>query len=190
MTLGQFDLCAAALIKIGARPPASLTDGSAEAEVAARLYGLVRDGLLSAHPWTFATAQVRLNPLGLPPVADFRHAFALPVDHLKTLALAGAGGGRSVVYRINGRQLHADVAPVVLTHVFRPNEADCPAFFDRLLVAALAAEFCLPLTESAARADLLADHARELFREARRLDGQQDTPSALDDFSLIRARLG
>jgi hypothetical protein len=44
---------------------------------------------------------------------------------------------------------------VTLTYVFRAEEAAFPAFFAAALVARLAAEFCLPLTESASRAEML-----------------------------------
>jgi hypothetical protein len=57
-------------------------------------------------------------------------------------------------------------------------------------VARLAAEFCLPLTENTSRADLLNRTAEQELMRAKRVDAQQDTPNALQDFSLINAREG
>ena len=64
MALSALALCARALLKIGAQPIASLDEGTAEAEVAANLYPGLRDALLAAHPWSFATGQATLPRAG------------------------------------------------------------------------------------------------------------------------------
>ena len=56
MSLTALALCSRALLRLGAQPIASLTEGTPEAEVAANLYPGIRDALLSAHPWSFASA--------------------------------------------------------------------------------------------------------------------------------------
>ena len=78
MALTALILCSRALLKLGAQTIASFDEGTAEAEVAANLYPAVRDALLSAHPWSFATGQAALVRLDATPAADFRHAFQLP----------------------------------------------------------------------------------------------------------------
>ena len=182
MALSALALCSRALLKIGAQPIASLEEGTAEAEVAANLYASVRDAALSAHPWSFATGQASLPRLAAQPHADYAHAFQLPAGFLRALS---AG---DIAYRIQEDKLHSDAVQVVLTYVFRPDEADFPPFFASALVARLAAEFCIPLTESASRAELLFRLADREMREARLVDSQQDTPRALADFPLISAR--
>lgn len=181
-------LCSAALVKLGARPVASLAADTAEAVVASHLYPLVRDALLSAHPWTFATAQIRPTRLTTVPEADFAHAFALPEDFLKALSVGTAGRGRNAVYRLAGGVLQTDLDAIILTYVFRADEAAFPPFFAHALVAQLAAEFCLPLTENTSRADALSRQAQLALRDARRIDSQQDSPAAIEDFSLIGVR--
>jgi hypothetical protein len=174
MALSALALCSRALLKIGAQPIASLEEGTAEAEVAANLYPSVRDAALSAHPWSFATGQASLPRLAAQPHADYAHAFQLPAGFLRALS---AG---DIAYRIHEDKLH--------TYVFRPDEADFPPFFASALVARLAAEFCIPLTESGSRAELLFRLADREMREARLVDSQQDTPRALAHFPLISAR--
>jgi hypothetical protein len=66
---------------------------------------------------------------------------------------------------------------------------DFPAFFVSALVARLAAEFCLPLTENSNRAERLARLADDELRLARLVDSQQSTPGKVEDFTLIEARL-
>ncbi len=188
MALSEIALCARALIKLGAKPIAGFDDGTAEAEVAGALYGPVRDGLLSAHPWGFATQQTSLAQLADPPTADYAHAFALPADFLRALSAGQGARGRGLAYRIAGGRLHCNAPTVVLTYLGRPAEPDFPPFLDLALIARLAAEFCLPLTESGSRADLLARVAEDELRRARTIDSQQDTPQRLEDFTLIEVR--
>jgi hypothetical protein len=188
MALSALALCSRALIRIGARPVASLDEGTAEAEVAANLYPGIRDALLSAHPWSFATGQTTLPRLAAVPVADFAYAFQLPPDFLRALSAGGEGAGRGVPYRIAEDRLHANSARITLTYIFRPEEGAFPAFFAAALVARLAAEFCIPVTESASRADLLFRLAEGELRAARLADSQQHTTAALAGFPLIAAR--
>jgi hypothetical protein len=188
MALSSIELCSSALIKLGADGISSFEDGSAEARVAARLYPIARDALLCAHPWSFATAHAKLARLAVEPATDFAFAYQLPTD--KALSAGDEVRGRGSVYRIVSRQLHSDAEEVVLRYLFRASEGDFPAFFVSALVARLAAEFCLPLTENSTRAERLARLAEDELRLARLVDSQQSTPARVEDFTLIEARLG
>lgn len=188
MALTALALCSRALLRLGAQPVASLDEGTAEAEVAANLYAPVRDALLSAHPWSFATGQASLPRLAAVPQADAAYAFQLPPGFLRALSAGSAGRGRGMPYRIHEDRLHADAAAVTLTYIFRPDESGFPPFFAQALVARLAAEFCLPLTESASRAEMLFRLAENELRGARLIDSQQDTPRAIEDFPLVSVR--
>ena len=188
MSLTAIGLCNRALVKLGAAPIGGFDDGTAEAEAAGALYEATRDALLSAHPWSFATAQATLARLAAPPPADYSHAFALPADFLVALSAGSPGTGRGLVYRIAGQSLQAGSEAVVLTYLARPDESEFPPFFAAALAARLAAEFCLPLTESATRSTALYQLADQEFRRARLIDGQQDTRSGFETYSLIEAR--
>lgn len=189
MALSSIELSSSALIKLGAEDISSFEDGSAEARVAARLYPIVRDALLCAHPWSFATTQTELARLSAEPVTDFQYAFQLPIDFLKALSAGQDGRGRGLVYQIVNRQLHTDAESVVLTYLFRPSEGDFPAYFVSALVTRLASEFCLPLTENSSRAQRLMSWAEGELSIAKLVDSQQDTPPRFEDFTLIKARL-
>ncbi|MBI5165305.1 MAG: hypothetical protein HY985_15545, partial [Magnetospirillum sp.] len=156
--------------------------------VSANLYPPLRDALLSSHPWNFATGQVGLPRLVAEPVADFAYAYQLPADFLRALSAGIGGRSFGLVYRIVENRLHADAEDVVLTYVFRPSETSFPPFFDQALIARLAAEFCVPLTESTTRAEMLYKLAEDEFRRAKLIDGQQDVPSAITDFPLVDIR--
>jgi hypothetical protein len=188
MALTALILCSRALLKLGAQTIASFDEGTAEAEVAANLYPSVRDALLSCHPWSFATGQATLPRLDATPAADFRHAFQLPPSLLRVVSAGGPGRGEGLLYRIQENRLHTDAPQVTLSWIFRPEESAFPPFFAAALIARLAAEFCLPLTENASRADILHRLAEQELRHARSLDSQQASVRAIRDFPLINAR--
>ena len=188
MALNSIQLASRALIKIGATPIAGFDEGTAESLVAATLYPSIRDALLSAHPWSFATAQRTLPRLVGNPAADFDYAYQLPSDFLRALSAGQSGYGRGLDYRIVERRLHTNAVSVTLTYIFRPNESAFPPFFDQALIAKLAAEFCLPITESTSRAEALHKLADDAFRQARLIDAQQDVPSRFEDYTLVGVR--
>lgn len=188
MALSSIELCSSALVKLGANGISSFEDRTAEARVASALYPLVRDALLCAHPWSFATAQARLARLSSAPVTDHRHAYQLPHGFLKALSAGDGRRGRGLTYQIINRELHTDAERVTLTYLFRPSEGDFPAYFTPALVTRLGAEFCIPLTENTSRAELLRQHAEQELKLAKLIDSQQDTPPRVEDFTLIAAR--
>lgn len=188
MAFTATDLCNRALIALGARPLAGFDDATMEAEVARHLYPAIRDALLSSHPWRFATRQAALPRLPQAPSADYGFAFQLPPDFLRALSAGLPDRGRGLSYRITGRRLEADAEALMLTYVFRPDESGFPPFFDLALIARLSADFCLPLTESTSRAQLLHQLAESEFRRAKAIDSQQDEPGRIEDFTLVEVR--
>lgn len=188
MALNDVALCSRALIRIGAAPITSFTDGTAESEIAGALYDTTRDALLSAYPWTFASGQVALTQLSTPPIADYAFAFGLPNDYLRAISAGTSTKGRGLNYRIARGSLHTNASAVTLTYIFRPDESEFPPFFDQALIARLSAEFTIPVTESTSRAEAHFRIADQEFERARQIDAQQDTPNKIESFSLIDAR--
>ncbi len=188
MALTAIGLCSRALLKLGATPITTFEDGTTEAEIASGLYAPTRDALLSWYAWSFATVQANLPRLTEAPTADHAYAFQLPEGFLRALSAGPGSTSRGLSYRIVGRTLQCNSTQVMLTYLTRPAEADFPGFFDLALIAKLTAEFCIPLTESTSRADMLTRLAEKEFERARRLDTQQDTQPVFEDFTLIEAR--
>lgn len=188
MALNDVALASRALIRLGAAPISSFDDGTAESEIAGALFGPVRDALLSAYGWSFATGQQALNALEAAPLADYANAFALPDDFLRAMSAGTGSKGRGLNYRIARNALHTDASDVLLTYIFRPEEEEFPPYFDAALIARLSAEFCIPVTENTSRAEALFKMAETEFERARQIDAQQDSPGRIEDFSLINAR--
>ena len=188
MALNDVALCSRALIRIGASPITGFDDGTAESEIAGALYAPVRDALLSAYPWTFASGQVALTQLGTDPTADYSFAFGLPNDYLRAISAGSGTKGRGLNYRIARGELHTNASAVVLSYIFRPDEAEFPPYFDQALIARLSAEFTIPVTESTSRAEAHFRIAENEFQRARQIDAQQDTPNKIESFTLVDVR--
>jgi hypothetical protein len=107
---------------------------------------------------------------------------------LRVLSAGSAYLGSGLAYQIMGEALHCNAEEVVLSYVRRVDESQFPAPFAEALIGRLAAEFCLPLTEDAGRAQLLHTRAELLLKSARNIDSQQATPRALADFPLLSVR--
>lgn len=188
MALNDIGLCSRALIRLGANSITSFNDGTAESEIASALYAPVRDSLLSSYPWTFAFTQKELTKLNESPDADYANAFQLPNDYLRAISAGQSTRGRGVNYRIVKNTLQSNANEVVLTYIFRPEEEEFPPFFDMALITRLAAEFSIPVTESTSRTQALYNLADQEFQKARQIDAQQDSPNAIENFSLIDVR--
>ncbi len=188
MAISDIGLSSRALVRIGAAPITSFNDGSAESEIASNLFPQVRDALLSAYPWSFASAQIALDQLASSPIADYAYAYALPNDFLRALSAGSGSRGRGLNYRISGGALHTDAPDVILSYIYRPEEEAFPPYFDQALITRLAAEFCIPVTESTSRAESLYNMAEKEFQRARQIDAQQDTPNRIEDFTLVDVR--
>jgi len=188
MALSDIGLCARALIKIGAAPITSFDDGTAESEIAGALYSQVRDALLSAYGWSFASGQAKLDRLANAPLADYDYAYQLPSDFLRALSAGSGARGRGLNYRIAAGALHSNASEVVLSYIFRPDESVFPPYFDSALITRLAAEFTIPVTENTSRSETMLKLAEREFEFSRQIDAQQDTPSRIEDFTLIQVR--
>lgn len=187
MTFSDIDLCSMGLIKIGASPIASFDDDTAEAEIAKALYTSILEGLLVAHPWAFSLETAELEPSQNEAHSGYANIFDMPVDVLRTVSAKGPGR-RNCVYRVFGQQILSDASSMSLTYQKRPDSTEFPPHFVQAFTARLAAEFCLPLTESASRSEVLQKLASVELRLSRLIDSQQATARSVEDFTLIGVR--
>ena len=188
MSLSDIALASRALIRIGAAPITSFDESSASAEIAGALYAPARDGLLSSYAWNFATTQAELSKLESGPLGDYKNAFQLPNDFLRALSAGRKPKSRGLIYRLSQDQLHTDSEDVLLRYIFRPAEESFPAYFDQTLIARLAAEFTIPVTENTSRAQAMFRLAEDDFARARQIDAQQDSPGRIEGFNLVDIR--
>jgi len=147
---------------------------------------IVTEAALTAHPWSFTLKRARLAEIAGEPLADFGVRFALPDDFLRAIYLDNRGS--SPRHAVFGREIHTNARDVVLTYQRRPEESAFPPFFRSALVARLAAELCIPITESTARAEALDRLAERELERAWAIARAQETPPLVTDDSLLRVR--
>tara|TARA_Y100001936_G_C15871657_1_gene558006 strand:+ start:63 stop:635 length:573 start_codon:yes stop_codon:yes gene_type:complete len=178
----------AALLRLGANRISAFNEKTTESVVTNEIILPLQRALLSSHPWGFATTQSELSESSSPPIADFDKAFDLPSDFLRVISAGTGNRGAGLDYRIHHKKLHTNADNVKLTYIFEPNPDDWPHYFRQLISAQMAAEICIAITESTSRSELMFDLADKEFQRAKLIDAQQESPAAIDGFSLIQVR--
>jgi len=187
VTASPVSICSNALLMLGDSPIASFDDASDRARQAANLFPTARDYVLRLHPWNCAVKRVLLSPEATPPAFEWAAAFTLPDDHLRTLSV----GERQerVEYAQEGRQILMRSNVCRLRYIFR-NEA-VPTWDSSLIWAmttAMRALFAYGTTQSTSLEQVINESLREVLRQARAADGQEQEMEPLDDSPLLDAR--
>lgn len=188
MNYTDISICSKALMKLGVDGLVSFDDGTAEADVASNLYSLVKDGLISSYPWSFASAQKKLPKLLNKPIADYANSYLLPNDCLRIISAGSGRRSQGIEYRICENMLCTNSPEVIITYIFRAKEDIFPAFFVDALTTKLAAEFSIALTEDINKSNFFLKRAEEEIKNARLIDAQQKTIRNFEDFTLVEAR--
>jgi hypothetical protein len=189
MSATPVSICSNALLMLGDNPLSSFNDDSDRARIASNLWEPVRDFVLRSHPWNCAIKRVTLSPDVAAPEFDWAYQYTLPEDYLKALSIGEHQ--REGEYRIEGRKLLADDNPLLLRYVFKNTNTGS---YDTMLVWALTscmrAVFAYPITQSGSMEELLTQTLRPVLRQAKAVDGHEDTPEQLGDNPIVAARFG
>ena len=183
------DICARALVLIGAEPITSFDDATTEALVAESLYEDVVRANLTQMRWRFATKQAELNRLTALPTARFDSAYQLPTDFL--LANALVVGTSLLEYEIYGDKIYTNVSEsssVVLDYIYRADETDWPSFFTLAMQYAMASVFAGSIARDPSLIEMMELKYDIHIRKARSADSQQSTANKLVTSRFITER--
>lgn len=176
-----------ALLLLGQKTIASFVESSDIARLCSNLWPDVRDATLRLHPWNCATKRVSLAPVATPPAFGWSYAFQLPGDWLRTLSVGD--DDESPSFAMEGGQILLDAAECKLRYVYREEDV---TRWDSLLVgaqtAAMATALAYPITKSAAMQQAMQERFDGLLKQARAINGQEDTGDAFGDSPLLNAR--
>lgn len=190
--MSDFSLINAALTRTGNQPITSLTDGTAESEVAAANYEEKVKELLGRHAWRFATRTEALNRLLATPPEPWQVNYQLPNDVLlvRDVKLAGHPVHWRRIEDTIQVQNNADGA-LVATFVLRPPEVEWPPHFRNLVIMAMEAVFLRAIGERYDEAEARENKMeRLLLPEARRLDSQEARSGDPFTYPIMSARRG
>tara|TARA_R100001510_G_scaffold55811_1_gene60288 strand:- start:13465 stop:14058 length:594 start_codon:yes stop_codon:yes gene_type:complete len=183
------DICARALILIGADPITSFDDGNNEALVASNVYEDIARASLTSSRWRFSTNQAILNRLTDPPTGRYDAAYQLPDGWLMTHAVTV--NDTPIEYQTYGDKIYANEdanSVVILDYTYRAEETDFPSYFTIALELELARVFAFSLARDAQLANLMAQQAQAAMMKARTIDSQQQTTRKLNTSRFIAQR--
>jgi hypothetical protein len=184
-------ICNLALGWIAGNLIVSLDDESTEARLCKANFDLVRDAVLEARAWTFATKRFVLAPSAEEPAFGWTRQFPLPPEVVRVLRCDDAGGSGRLPWAREGTAILADDVDVLhVTAIVRVEDAALwsPAF-GNAVAARLAAELAVPLSENRSlQADLWSLYERKL-KQAGTLDGMQGRAEQFGPGRIARSRL-
>lgn len=183
------DICARALILIGADPITSFDDGTTEALVSVNMYeDVARASLVNAR-WRFATNQAVLNRLTDAPTGRYDYAYQQTSGTLMVHAVTV--NDLPIEYQIYGDKIYADTSPndvVIADYTYRANEQTWPSYFTIAVEYALATLFATSIARDSNLASLMRQSTAEAMAKARSLDAQQQTTRKLVTSRFITDR--
>lgn len=170
MAVSEVSICNSAIAKIGGQRLVSLDDANERARLFKDQYPKMRDELLYAHPWSFATKRAAPVAVVLPPNSLYEYKFQLPADCLRVLEVEG----RTSTWSTEEGFLITDHSDPIIRYVAKITDVSkfSPAFSE-VLAAKIAAECCYSLVQSVTlRSQLITEYEKSL-RLARSYNAQE-----------------
>jgi hypothetical protein len=184
MATSKVQIANLALIHVGGQAITSLTENTNEARAVNQVYSLIRDAVLSDHPWNFAIKRIIPGLDAGTPIYGFTNRFDLPTDYLRLVEIEG-----NPDYKISGQFIETDGTVIKIKYVA---ENDNPVEYDAMFVTAfglrLAATIAERLTQSSTLAEKLMEAYIQALRDAKSVDAQSDQPDDLETNEWLDAR--
>ncbi|OBQ52735.1 hypothetical protein [Halodesulfovibrio spirochaetisodalis] len=178
-------ICNKGLQFVGGSPIVSLEEDSRGAQLCSQLYEQVRDELLEAHHWSFATRYVRLPRLPEKPPFHFASAYQLPADCIGVRQLQDSKPFEVV----EGRVLYTDSNPAKAIITVRVSDpAQYPAMFVETLARKLAAELSVPLMNSTKLEQSMYNKFLATFARAAAADGAEGVQQVHESDGWLHSR--
>lgn len=189
-------ICSNALMMLGAKPIASFSESEGmgsnldRAKLCAGLYPGLRVAILRGHYWNTCARRVLLSPDELKPAFGYAYRFLLPGDWLRTWGVGDPNTRGRLDYRTEGRYLLCNEPVLPLLYGADVPEDQWDTLLVDVMTLAVAARLAYPITASTSVEEAKKIELRDLLREARATDGQDDPPETLGDFPLLQSRYG
>lgn len=185
------DICNLALSHLGETGISDITENTPKAIALRAHFESVRDALLRAHPWGFASARAELSATDSP-LFGWGFAYHLPADYLRLKTLNGRQADMIPEdYEIEGRSILCDAEVARITYVKRvtdPNEFD--ASFVEALALKLAEATAMQITGMPDKLATMAQLAAMRMDDATFVDAGESRAVMMDplESDLLRAR--
>lgn len=181
------EICSVALMRLGDAPIASLADGTKRATICANLYGPAKRDLLRRHTWNCCITRVLLAPLAGAPAYGWSHWFAKPGDWIRTLDV-GIDGNDEFVFE-GGRILYNGTS-LPFRYVAEKSEGNWDSNLTDVMIARMEQDLTYPITKSTSLMETKAQMYRDVLKQAKSIDGQENPPDQLGDSPFVDVRGG
>jgi len=192
MATTKIDLCARALIMIGAQPISSFSDGSTEALVASNIYDDVVEASLTRHRWRFATTQQQLSLLTNTPTGRYDYAYQMPTSPAVLQIITLTVNDYVIPYSryqnyiyLNG---YGSSNEVIMDYIYKVDEAYFPAHFKLALEYELASIFAGSVARDSSMIEQFKTLSERQFLVAKNIDSAETTSKVLDTNRFINLR--
>ena len=194
MAVSEVTICNLALSWLAGNLIISLDDDINEAKLCKANYELSRDAVLEAMAWTFATKRYRLTPETVAPAWGYAQQFTIPADVITLLEVSGnadePNGANDLDWRREGNLILCDVDVVYVKALFKQTDPiRFPPNFVQALAARIAAEICIPLTESESLMKAMEGKYKDRLLIAAGTDGIQGKVDVVDSRILTGVRV-
>jgi len=191
----EVSICNLALSWLAGNLIISLDDEIIEAQLCKANYDSSRDAVLEDRAWTFATKRYRWTPLSTAPVYGYGYAFMIDPEVVRILEVRdsdgtyNANGANDLDWRREGNTIVANASVIYVKALRRvADTSKYPPSFVMALAARLAADICIPLTESRQmQQDMWTLYSKKLD-DAMATDGMQGSSDIIQSRKLIGVR--
>ena len=184
MATTKIDICARALIMIGAQPISSFSDGSTEALVASNIYDDVVEASLTRCRWRFATTQAELSLLANAPTGRFDYAYQVPTSPAVLQIITIKVNDIVIPYSryqnyiyVNG---YGSNNKLIMDYIYKVGEEYFPPHFRLALEYELAALFAGSVARDNGLIEQFKTLAERQFLIAKNIDSTETTSKVLD----------
>lgn len=185
-----------ALRRLKANTITSFTEGTKSANCVNDLYDSVRDELLRAHNWNFATKREKLAQSATAPAFGYDNAYSMPSDWIRTVSAHPDDSGIGTVEFKEENQddqnvILCDADDVYLRYISRVTDPNrMPADFVKAFARSLAEAMAMDLANSNTVRAECEKEAEILLRRAKSSDAMGSTPERRPSGSWATSRGG
>jgi hypothetical protein len=192
MATTKIDICARALVMIGAQPISSFTDGSTEALVANNIYNDIAEASLTRHRWRFATTQSTLSLLTNTPTGRYDYAYQMPTSPEVLQIISITVNDYVIPYSRYQNYIYVNTygstSSLVMDYIYKVDEAYFPPHFRLALEYELASVFAGSVARDSSMIKQFKELSERQFLVAKNIDSAETTSKVLDTTRFINLR--
>lgn len=205
MATSDIDICASALIKLGAQPIQSFTAPTDDARICANQFPDFRRTIQTYANWRFNMRKAKLTLNTEAPINEWTKSFQLPPDRIgggpKAVFNSANTGARPIAdgWEVFGGELFTNQEEIWVDYRVDLAVGEWPDYFTLFAIDFFAARIAVPVTDQVNMKEAMSFDAfgppgrPELgtFDQAKRIDAQQNPHGVIQtDSPIITARLG